>query len=119
MATLEDFDRWIDDLDFYQEAPSTVVHKMDCPGERKIKIYTFFICYTIRAVESEDGGYLGCQSIVRAQQPGEDWNRGSDLPDGSLTEETWRQILQAIVRDHLLPVSLRAFDKKPDLKVVE
>jgi hypothetical protein len=51
-----------------------------------------------------DRGYLGCIASSRRWRAGEDWHRGSDLPDGPLTEETWRSILAAIVSYELVDV---------------
>ncbi len=40
---------------------------------------------------------MGCTSATRKSRPGEEWNRGSDLPDGSFIEETFFSILGAIL----------------------
>ena len=44
-----------------------------------------------------DNGYLGCTVQVRKPRAGEDWQRGSDLPDGKYCEETWQRIVNAII----------------------
>ena len=49
-------------------------------------------------------GYLGCQAQCRKPRAGEDWTRGSDLPDGSYSEETWRRIINAIIAYELVKV---------------
>jgi len=41
--------------------------------------------------------YLGCSVRRRIRRPGETWNRGNDLPNGDIAEETLNQILGAIV----------------------
>ena len=51
-----------------------------------------------------DDGYLGCIASSRRWRAGEDWHRGSDLPDGPFTEETWRRVLAAIVSYELVDV---------------
>lgn len=72
----------------------------------KFRIYTKTYRYQIIAIDrSEDGGYLGCQSSLRKSLPGEDWTRGSDLPDGSFVRETWDKILRAIARNEMVPLS--------------
>jgi hypothetical protein len=51
-----------------------------------------------------DGGYLGCIAVNRKARAGEEWERGSDLADGPLTEETWRKILSDIVSYEMVRV---------------
>ena len=75
--------------------------------EYKFFIYTENNKYGIYAKESDDKGYLGCISQSRRHRPGEDWFRGNDLPDGALTEKTWRNILAGIVRYELKDVVKR------------
>lgn len=48
-------------------------------------------------VTHRNEGYLGCGVSNRKWRAGEDWHRGRDLPDGSFTETTWRNILLDIV----------------------
>ena len=66
----------------------------------KIYLYTESNKYAIYAREytNNDYDYLGCMCQSRRQRPGEDWFRGRDLPDGRITEKTWREILMAILR---------------------
>lgn len=49
-------------------------------------------------------GYLGCTASARKSRAGEDWNRGSDLADGVLCEDTWLRILRDIVAYELVQV---------------
>ena len=49
----------------------------------------------------EDSGYLGCGVTSRKNRVGEDWVRGSDLPDGGYSKETFDMIIRAIVRYEL------------------
>ena len=69
-----------------------------------LHLYTATHQYTITASNADtankgtkDRGYLGC--IVKCMTPliGETWTRGSDLPDGPLTPETWHKIVYSIV----------------------
>lgn len=48
--------------------------------------------------------YLGCVASSRTPRAGEDWTRGNDLADGSLTPETWASILGDIVSYELVKV---------------
>ena len=41
--------------------------------------------------------YLGCVASSRTQRAGENWMRGSDLPDGKFCRETFDSIMRAIV----------------------
>jgi hypothetical protein len=75
--------------------------------EYKFYIYTDNNKYAIYAHNNYEKGYLGCMSQSRRQRPGEDWHRGNDLPDGPLTEATWRRIMAAIVRYELQDVVKR------------
>lgn len=43
------------------------------------------------------GGYAGCTASTRKSRVGEDWNRGSDLPDGKYTQETFDKISRGII----------------------
>ena len=58
-----------------------------------IAIYTSDYKYRIVAKKN----YLGCTATTRRARPGEDWNRGSDLPDGDFSRDTLINILGAIV----------------------
>lgn len=51
---------------------------------------------------SAETTYLGCIASVRKPRAGETWTRGNDLPSGAFNEDTWRAILQAIVRYELV-----------------
>jgi hypothetical protein len=51
--------------------------------------------------ENDSTGYLGCQVGNDYSWAGEDHKRGNDLHDGPLSEETWRAIVNDIVRSEL------------------
>ena len=71
----------------------------DEPGIFRASFFTATNQYRIYAVERPHGkSYMGCTSLSRRARPGEDWQRGNDLPDGPLTEETWQAILAGVVR---------------------
>jgi hypothetical protein len=78
-------------------------------GLRKLRLHFFTKDhqYFIAAHLPEKGkgdGYLGCIVKTRKPRAGEDWNRGSDLVDGSYTEATFREILNDIVAYELVKV---------------
>lgn len=70
-------------------------------NERYYQLYLFSEKhkYSIR-VEPE---YIGCISSSLYKLPFEDWNRGYDMPDGKATEETFKDIVFAILHDELVP----------------
>lgn len=81
------------------------------------RIYTDNYKYYIsvhRHDKKED--YLGCVMTCRKPYPGEDWNRGNDLPDGNCNEETWDKIKSAIIMNELVQLSsrTRAMIKNPE-----
>jgi hypothetical protein len=122
MATLKDFDDWLQEIarygnieDHVEDAGlqflSSCAGEIEAPGEvrRTIRIYTDVNSYHITAVEraTDDKGYLGCISTCRKPRAGEDWHRGSDLPDGPLSRETWHRILANIVSYEMVRVHKR------------
>ncbi len=101
MATIKDFRTWLE-RDF---SPKDVVldDTAQSSNEYRVHLFTKTNCYTIVAkfYDNERRSYLGCIAVSRKPRAGEDWNRGNDLPDGKLTEKTWRRILAGIVRYEL------------------
>jgi len=107
--TMKNLQKWID-RDIPRSKCDVVIANGTIGGyeEYKFFIYTENNKYAIYA-NNKDGinGYLGCMSQGRRMRPGEDWFRGNDLPDGPLTEATWRKIMAAIVRYELKDVVKR------------
>lgn len=113
MATVQDVFRWMDrDFRFCDSPRGTVEVKEngydptrgdDC---LRFSIYTDTNRYSIVAKEGNQNrvSYLGCVASSRKPRAGEDWTRGRDLADGSLSEETWRKILADIVSYELVKV---------------
>jgi hypothetical protein len=46
--------------------------------------------------------YLGCGANSRRTRAGEDWHRGSDLPDGPFSRKTWEAIKDAVIAYELV-----------------
>lgn len=67
----------------------------------RVRIFTENERYTIVATQ----GYLGCTVSNRKPRAGEDWTRGSDLPDGELSRKTWERIKDRIVAYELVRVA--------------
>lgn len=65
-----------------------------------VKLWTATNMYTVSCSLHPDNpqGYMGAFARSRKSRTGETWTRGNDLPDGKYTEETWQNILHAIVR---------------------
>ena len=103
--TMKNLQKWID-RDIPRSKCDVVIAAGTAGGceEYKFFIYTDNNKYAIYANDKGDTGYLGCISQSRKYRPGEDWFRGNDLPDGPLTEKTWRSIITAIVRYELQDV---------------
>jgi hypothetical protein len=54
--------------------------------------------------KEDDKGYLGCTTSCRTPRAGEVWTRGSDLPDGDFSFETWIKIISSIVNYELVKI---------------
>ena len=104
MTNITEFKNWL-----REDLSSTGVRIAMAPeqssDECRVYLYTATNSYSIVAKVRDDGGYLGCISKCRKQRPGEDWNRGNDLPDGKLTKETWLRILKGIICYELQDIS--------------
>ena len=75
---------------------------------RTKETYQFFTTinrYTINVVDKNDSSYLGCTMSERMPRAGEDWTRGSDLPDGDCSRETWEKIKNAIIAVELVELA--------------
>lgn len=81
--------------------------KYDVPSHLRetlrIRVFTKENKYTFGVKEN----YLGCTVSTRKPRAGEDWERGSDLPDGKFSRETWEKIKHAIIRYELVKVMKR------------
>ena len=119
MNTIEDLKTWIEEDLGTRGETENYIQVVEDGGEGhgdgnyehrfKFRMYTFENAYAIVAIERPDKGYLGCVVSRRKPRAGEDWNRGNDLPDGTLNRETWDKILKAIViyeLEELSPVGL-------------
>ena len=61
------------------------------PERASIQFSSTRFTYTVHADTEEESGYLGCTCTENGQQ------RGCDLPDGPMTDETWREIVTAVM----------------------
>lgn len=122
--TVEDFLAWFErDMSHFAPLDTYSIRTCSADSERgtteaRAIIYTETNEYTIRAnAENSDRGYLGCSAMSRKPRAGENWNRGRDLADGSLSPETWHAILADIVSFELVRIH-RADDQKAIRKEV-
>lgn len=79
-------------------------------NDAKITIFTDSNQYMISLRERHEGpnerttDYMGCISNCRKPRAGEDWARGNDLADGSLSLETWNAIKADIISYELVKI---------------
>lgn len=94
---------WLDDVTFCR---GKKVYEFFEEEDKQLRsrIYTDNYLYSIGASFNSDDGYLGCISYCRKKRPGEKSVRGSDLPDGKFSYDTWRSILGGIVRNELVEI---------------
>ena len=111
MARIENLKQWMErDLSRWGKLETHILELDPTHGANdelhyRVQFFTDTNAYTISAVERDgERNYLGCVSSCRKPRAGEDWHRGSDLPDGYLCEETWRDILAAIVSYEMVKV---------------
>jgi hypothetical protein len=113
MATIADVKRWIRDFipgEDYDKYVKTVTEE----GEGDVDKNTYEHKYVVRIFtksrhhyhivvkdKNDSTGYLGCQVSNDYSLAGEDHKRGHDLSDGPLDENTWRRIVNDIIRTEL------------------
>lgn len=105
--------KWINSICRYSESENYILTDYKELEEDKVKInfYTKENKYLISArlprkgsKRLRDNGYLGCIVITRKPRAGESWSRGSDLPDGPYSKETWDKIVNGILAYELVKV---------------
>ena len=113
MATIADVKNWIKELlpygEDFDKYVKVITDEAEGNAEGKFKhklivhIFTQSRLYyhIVAKDENDNTGYLGCQVGNSYCLAGEDHSRGRDLPDGPLSEETWRKIVNDIVRTEL------------------
>ncbi len=117
MATLKDFDQWLNQL---RRAGSAhlCIEEMEAHGmpdpQRNVRIYTQTNKYKISAHVGRGGGYLGCIASCRTPRAGESWTRGNDLADGKLSSATWHRILADIVCNEMVTLDVQRSPALPD-----
>jgi hypothetical protein len=115
--TMYDFDKWLEDLVFPRDVDDFIEVLYDggqggnnenFEMKKRILFYTDNHKYTITAIaRGEDQGYIGCGVSARKARPGEDWERGNDLPDGPFNTKTLEQIKNGIIAYELEQLSVK------------
>ena len=106
-SELPEMCNWFADLNRFggNLIDATVIEVLNLEGPIRVRISLFterhkyaIVVKKAHVTEAvEEGGYLGATVNKRASRAGEDWTRGSDLADGSYSEDTWKKILADIV----------------------
>jgi hypothetical protein len=120
----EQLERWLKEIsrwgrnDYFMQ----LMGETSSPDEYLIMInfYTRDNLYRITAKDNkkEDRTYLGCTVSRRKPRAGEDWTRGSDLPDGAFTQETWDKIKNSIISYELVKIIKPVRSKTDDENII-
>ncbi len=91
---------WLKNIAKYNNTDKTMLIFKDRSKDRVfLRFYTSDNKYHISALRDTGNGesYLGCILVGRKPRPGENWDRGSDLPDGLYNKKTWNAIVNRII----------------------
>ena len=110
---MDEFESWLDEITnphYCGDRPCIEYLPVADDGdeeswERRVRLYTDRHVFAIRAWVDAKSSYLGCILNVRKPRAGEDWMRGSDLPDGDFSRQTWNEIKNAIIACELVPLA--------------
>ena len=123
--TLEKFEEWLKEIIIGEGSIEKYVKKdvegTSKPGKTETRnrytIYTEKYSYYITLVERlYKPNYLGCTMSCRKPRAGENWTRGNDLPDGSISRKTWESIKNAIIKNELIQLEPK---RKPQPDIIE
>lgn len=107
-----DFALWLKEIVRYGNVDSQILIFLDTKEAGKnrfvCRLHTNDHYYTISGYEpiENKSSYLGCTASTRKNRVGEDWNRGSDLPDGKYSKKTFNAIVRGIVAYELKTLQL-------------
>lgn len=87
-------------LNRYSDKNTHVAILKSLLNEKTYHIYLFTEKRSYSIVVTPD--YIGASSSLRAWEPLENWHRSHDLVDGKATEETFNNIILAILADELI-----------------
>lgn len=98
---------WLKSISRYCKIENFIIPDYKGTKGVRINFYTKDHRYHIVAINpisDNKDSYLGCTAQTRKPRAGEDWNRGSDLADGSYSKETWQRIVNDILSYELVKV---------------
>ena len=103
--------------DFVQESHTESTDEV----RYRFSIFTSDHEYAISALlpEGSNDGYLGCVMCNRRPDAGEEHTRGSDLPDGKFSIETWESIRNAIIGFELVKLAPKREPMKDSVEAAE
>ena len=84
---------------------ATIDRILSEPAVYRVTMFTRTNAYMLRVrppSRESLAGYLGCTTSTRCPRAGELQHRGSDLPDGPYSRETWVDIVSGIVAYELV-----------------
>ena len=84
---------WLEEVISYGVEPLRRLRFKEEDGRGSVIFCTGTHSYHLSFTET----YLGCTASSRTQCPGESWTRGSDLPDGKFSRETFDEIIRAVL----------------------
>jgi hypothetical protein len=84
---------WLEEFVRYGVEPLRRLRFSEGDSRGKVIFCTATHTYAIAFTDT----YLGCVASSRIERAGENWTRGSDLPDGKFSHETFDEIMRAIV----------------------
>ena len=106
---------WLNELSRYRKVEDYIYIYDYKKGEIHLQIFTKDHYYTIVAMlptKERPRGYLGTYGQVRKPRAGEDWTRGSDLPDGGYNKETWDSFKDCLIAYELVRVVRHSPNKR-------
>ena len=112
-----DFTLWLKEIVRYGNVDSQALIFWDINAKTfnddgnhfSVTLYTSdhkYSLYGCTPTERKPKGYLGAGASTRKPKPGEFWDRGNDLPDGSYSKETFDNIMYGIVSYELKNLQL-------------
>ncbi len=105
---------WLEEFIRYGVEPLRRLRFSESESQEKVIFCTATNTFAISFSDT----YLGCVGSSRIQRPGENWTRGSDLPDGKFSRETFDSIMRAVVAYEMVdlapPVEMKAIEATPE-----
>jgi len=99
----EQLREWLDEIPLWRPGPEACGERVrfaDQQDETPVtkgrgSVIFCTVAHSYRLSFTEE--YLGATASSRTVRPGEDWTRGSDLPDGKFCRDTFDHIMKAVI----------------------